>query len=208
VPGANNLSLHHVILKFVNDNRRDKFKYLFFKVINMSKKTILMVVISISGILTEIAGQEYKTIYNNLNRNNIPLVAGDRYLTDDDGNIRMWVNVWGHVNNPGYYLIYDGTDVITLLTIAGGLKSGANTTNIKIYREFPNEYGEHLIKLNLTDFFKNGNRNIFPKILPNDVYFISEKTSSFLLSKLGIINTLMSAVNLYYLALIRSAQLD
>ena len=52
--------------------------------------------------------------------------SGERYITDEDGVIIMWVNVWGQVNKPGSYLVYDGVDLATLLSITGGPKSGAN----------------------------------------------------------------------------------
>ena len=134
--------------------------------------------------------------------------TGSRYLTDEDSNIRMWVNVWGQVNDPGNYLVFYDTDMITLLAMAGGVKEGANLKEIKVFREYPDNNGTTVYTVNMQEFYKTGERNLFLPVLPNDAYYVPQKTSAYLLSKIGILNTVMSGINLYYLALIRSAQAD
>lgn len=132
--------------------------------------------------------------------------TGTRYFTDEEGNVRMWVNIWGHVNKPGNYLVYNYTDVITILAMAGGLRSGAAIDRIKLYRELPDMHGNLLYIINMKDFVENGDRKVFPNVLPNDAFYVPQKTSSYILSKVGLVNTVMSAINLYYLAMIRQDQ--
>jgi len=132
--------------------------------------------------------------------------VSDRYQPDEEGNIRMSVNIWGHIKFPGNYLVYDGIDVITLFSLAGGIKDGANLKKIKIYREFPDSFGQQAFNLNLDNFYDSGNRQFFPTVLPNDTYYIPQKTSSYLISQTGLINTLINTVNLALLAIIRSNQ--
>ena len=43
-------------------------------------------------------------------------------MTDDKGNILMYINVWGNVKNPGRHLVYDGVDLATLFSVVGGSK--------------------------------------------------------------------------------------
>ena len=62
-------------------------------------------------------------------------VSSERFFTDESGNIKMVVNVWGHVNNPGLHEVYDGIDLATLLSMVGGPKSGANLNKVKIFRD-------------------------------------------------------------------------
>ena len=52
--------------------------------------------------------------------------TGARYVSSDDGVLRMYVNVWGHVPRPGRILVDDGIDLATLLSLTGGLNKGAN----------------------------------------------------------------------------------
>lgn len=132
--------------------------------------------------------------------------TGTRYFTDEDGNVRMWINIWGHVNKPGNYLVYNNTDVITVLAMAGGLRSGAAIDRIKLYRELPDMHGNLLYTINMKNFVESGDRKVFPNVLPNDAFYVPQRTSSYILSQVGLINTMMSAINLYYLALIRRDQ--
>ena len=59
-------------------------------------------------------------------------ISSERYLTDAKGNIMMYVNIWGHVGNPGHHLVYEGIDLATLMSVVGGPKSGANMKKIRV----------------------------------------------------------------------------
>lgn len=132
--------------------------------------------------------------------------TGTRYFTDEDGNVRMWINIWGHVNKPGNYLVYNNTDVITVLAMAGGLRSGAAIDRIKLYRELPDMRGNLLYIINMKNFVESGDRKVFPNVLPNDAFYVPQRTSSYILSQVGLINTVMNIINLYYLTLLRRDQ--
>jgi len=55
------------------------------------------------------------------------------FITGDDGVIRMYVNIIGHVKTPGTYLVYDNIDLLSAISISGGYLPGANLKNLKIY---------------------------------------------------------------------------
>ena len=59
--------------------------------------------------------------------------SSERFFMDTDGSVKMFVNVWGHVNRPGLQTVYDGIDIATLLSIVGGPKSGANLKFVKVF---------------------------------------------------------------------------
>ena len=61
------------------------------------------------------------------------LLSNESYITGEDGVIRMYVNIMGHVKNPGIYLVYDNIDFMSTLSMAGGYLQGANLKNITIY---------------------------------------------------------------------------
>lgn len=130
---------------------------------------------------------------------NIPKMSSQKYFNDEDGNISMYVNVWGHVNNPGLHLVYESIDLATLIAYVGGPKKGANLKNIKIFRE-ENNHGESLYhSVNLKEFYKNGSRENFIKIKPNDTIIFEQTRLSSFLDNASTINTLLSIVNLYFL---------
>ena len=124
-------------------------------------------------------------------------VSSERFFTNGSGTILMNVNVWGHVNIPGRHIVFDGIDLATLLSVVGGPKKGAMLNKIKIFREVPDDNGQMAYTINLAKFLKTGDRSEFIKIMPNDTFIITQKTSSYLFEKVGAFNTLLSIVNLY-----------
>ena len=134
--------------------------------------------------------------------------SGERYITDEDGVIKMWVNVWGQVNSPGSYLVYDGIDLATLLSITGGPKSGANLKKIRLFRELPDATGQLSQSIDLEKFLKSGDRGDFTRVLPNDTFVIPQSLSSYVVSNLNIVNTLLNFYNLWTLAKMRQEQND
>lgn len=68
-----------------------------------------------------------------LNSSNSYLMQDEPFITGDDGVIRMYVNIIGHVNTPGTYLVYDNIDLMSAISIAGGYSPGANLKNLRIY---------------------------------------------------------------------------
>ena len=117
--------------------------------------------------------------------------SGERYVTDEFGVIRMYVNVWGHVNSPGSYLVYDGIDLATLMSVTGGPKRGANFKGVTLFREIPDEDGNLIYHINMDNFLKTGDRSEFIKILPNDTVIIQQKPLSYVLSQTYLLNTLI-----------------
>ena len=70
-----------------------------------------------------------------LNNFNNYLLQDELYITGDDGVIRMYVNVIGHVKNPGTYLVYDSIDLMSVISAAGGYLPGVNLKNLIVYSE-------------------------------------------------------------------------
>ena len=124
-------------------------------------------------------------------------ISSEKYLTDQKGNIMMYVNVWGHVGNSGHHLVYDGIDFATLLSVVGGPMDGANLKNVRIYREIPDADGTLVYHIDLNEFINTGNRSNFIKIKPNDTIIVPQKFSSYFLTKIGTINTLFSLITIY-----------
>ena len=124
-------------------------------------------------------------------------ISSERYLTDDKGNIMMYVNVWGHVGSAGRNLVYDGIDLATLMSIVGGPNKGANMKKVRVYREVPDADGTLVYHIDLNNFINTGNRSNFIKIKPNDTIIVPQKLSSYFLTQVGTINTLFSLINIY-----------
>ena len=124
-------------------------------------------------------------------------ISSEKFFTDKEGNIKMFINVWGHVNRPGLHEVNDGIDLATLISIVGGPKPGANLRSVRVYREVSDGDGGMIYKINLDKFFKSGDRSEFIKIKPNDTFVIPQKFSNYILSQVGTLNTFLSMLNIY-----------
>lgn len=56
------------------------------------------------------------------------------YFISKSGEITMPINLWGYVKNPGRYEVPISTDLVQLVSFAGGPLAEANLTSVKITR--------------------------------------------------------------------------
>ena len=124
-------------------------------------------------------------------------ISSERFFTGEGGTILMNINVWGHVNNPGRHMVFDGIDIATLLSVVGGPKKGAKLKKVKLFREVPDGNEQISYTINIAKFLKTGDRSKFVKIMPNDTFIIPQKTSSYMMQQVGTLNTLLSILNIY-----------
>ena len=121
-------------------------------------KTYLYILVSISLLFS-------------LNNSNNYFMQDEPFITGDDGVIRMYVNVIGHVKNPGTYLVYDNIDLMSAISIAGGYLPGASLKNLKIYSKDGNS-----ASINLSKVLKSGlSINKVINLKPHDTIYIEQK---------------------------------
>ena len=126
------------------------------------------------------------------------LLSNGSYITGQDGVIRMYVNVIGHVKNPGTYLVYDDIDLLSLISLSGGYLNGSKLNDIILYHK--NGESE---KINLNKYLRSLNDNGEKiKFYPHDTIIIKEKTISNILTStnlpyiiLGILNVVLTLQN-------------
>ena len=128
---------------------------------------------------------------------NLRSSTGARYVSSDDGVLRMYVNIWGHVSNPGRILVDDGIDLATLLSLTGGPNKGANMKNVRVDHEYPDKNGNVVSVIDFTEFLETGDRSNFINIQPNDTFIIQQTVLSYIIEEIGTVNTLMNVINLY-----------
>lgn len=167
----------------------------------MQKKHVLLfflLILLFSSVNAQAISQDRSVYGTNYNNQDVP--TGQKYFTGQDGIIRMYVNIWGHVNKPGTHLVYDGIDFVTLLSISGGPKEGANLGKIKLIREEEDENGKTVYEIDFNEFVNSGNKETLVVIKPNDTIIIGEKTSHMLLSNLSVVNTALHLFQIYFQA--------
>ena len=122
--------------------------------------------------------------------NSIGLITGEEYVTGVDGVPRITLNIWGHVKHPGTYLMYDGVDLLTALSIAGGPLKGAKTKEIRIV----SRNGESQL-INLEVLINQKNISSIT-LKPHDTIHLDETFASYILSRGNVINVLIQIMNL------------
>ena len=63
-----------------------------------------------------------------------PVSGAAQYTLGDKDQILMSVNVWGFVSKPGQYVVPRNTDLLSLISFAGGPTRGANLSKVSIVR--------------------------------------------------------------------------
>ena len=117
-------------------------------------------------------------------------LTGEDYITGEDGVPRMSINVWGHVKYPGTYLVYDGIDLLTCLSMAGGPIKGANLKKVSIISK------EGTTKnINLDQFLTKPETSSII-LSPYDTIYIDETIGNYLLARSNVINILLQITNL------------
>ncbi len=98
--------------------------------------------------------------------------AASYYYIAKPGELTMQVNVWGFVKNPGRYEVASSTDLIQLLSFAGGPIEYAKMDEVKITRFVKNNstITKREIVLNLEQLAKIEETNLI--LYPGDTIFI------------------------------------
>ena len=117
-----------------------------------------------------------------------------KYITGEDGIIRFRVNVIGHVNSPGSYLVYDGCDLVTALSYAGGPRDGSKLDKVTIY----SQEGKSQV-INLSDILDDDDpSNNIIKLKPHDTVYIEQSRFSYYVENTRFLNTILQFINLYF----------
>ena len=94
-----------------------------------------------------------------------------------ESKLMMKVNVWGAVQEPGSQYVPDGTDLISVLSAAGGPIEGAKLGKVRLVRNFNGEKRNTVI--NLSRCLKKGEVGTLPEIKPGDTIIIPKSRVSF-----------------------------
>jgi len=113
----------------------------------------------------------------------------DRYIIGEEEKLQIIVHIWGEVNRPGEYLVPDGTNVLELISRAGGPTQYSNLSKVTLTRA--REYhrncekegggfssdsspgktqeGKRVIKINLRKYLEGDSYQSLPVLQPGDV---------------------------------------
>jgi len=118
----------------------------------------------------------------------------DKYLNNTSVELKLVsfkISVLGEVNNPGYYLIYNGqANILEALSLAGDLTQFGSRSNIKLIRQTTE--GSEVILLDLKDAQLMNSKYYF--LLPNDVLYVEPNKEQVQRSNLVPLTVVFSAL--------------
>ncbi|MFZ5432956.1 MAG: hypothetical protein ACOZB3_04195 [Calditrichota bacterium] len=138
---------------------------------------------------------------------NVPIIRqvgeGNQYYLGEANELLIRVNVWGRVLRPGQYFVPATTDLITLLSAAGGPASRSKITDIRVVRADRNGQGE-VIDVNVKKFLKTGDKRLIPDLKPEDTVIVSASTWQLVTEILTIGGSVALIANAYFLIFVRN----
>jgi len=99
-----------------------------------------------------------------------------QYFLGSQDQVLMAVNVWGFVNVPGQYMVPLETDLVSLLSYAGGPREDARIKRIRVVRTSTNNDSSTVIDVDVKHFVDIGDIKENPLLLPGDTVVVSGTT--------------------------------
>ncbi|MBN2416891.1 SLBB domain-containing protein [bacterium] len=130
---------------------------------------------------TELPGQRNAAVY---------------YLGTDD-QLLIPVNVWGFVSRPGQYYVPNKTDLISLLSYAGGPSEDAKVSDIKIVRTDP-KAGRMVIPVNVKKYLNTADERLIPLLKPGDTVIVRGTTFYWIKSTFEFLGRLTVFAQIFY----------
>jgi len=111
------------------------------------------------------------------------------YYIAKPGELTMQVNLWGDVLKPGRYEVPITTDLVQLISLAGGPTRDANLSEVQISRFSKSSAGlqRYQTKINLADLFKSEEAKL--ALQPGDAIYIDYETRLNIRDAITIIST-------------------
>ncbi len=132
---------------------------------------------------------------------------GAKYYLGSDDELLVPVNIWGFVQKPGQYMVPSNTDLISLISYAGGPKESAKINKIRIVRNIP-ELENKIIEVNVKKYLKTGNQKLIPLLKPGDTIIIKGTTFSWIRNFFSFLASFAVFAQMFYFIAIAEDRLN
>ena len=99
-----------------------------------------------------------------------------QYFLGSQDQVLMAINVWGFVKVPGQYMVPLETDLVSLLSYAGGPSEDARIKRIRVVRLSADSDSSTVIDVDVKQFVDTGDLKENPRLLPGDTVVVSGTT--------------------------------
>ncbi len=87
-----------------------------------------------------------------------------------ESRLQISVHVWGEVHKPGLYVVPDNTDLVTLLSYAGGPTKNARVASVRLIRN--GGRADHVAEIDVKDYIAHGNPEATLMLRPGDTVVV------------------------------------
>lgn len=129
---------------------------------------IALLLVTLSAVFGQIAGSASYPMMPTMNNASAYTYSGSM---SNEEKLKIYTYIWGQVLRPGLYIVPDDTDLLTLLSLAGGPSENAKLTKVRIIR--PTANSTKVILVNLKAYMETGNEALIPILQPGDTVVVS-----------------------------------
>lgn len=98
-----------------------------------------------------------------------------QYKLGSEDELLVPINIWGFVLKPGQYMVPNNTDLVSLLSYAGGPNESAKISNIRIVRSDPHN-GDKVYNINVKKYLDTADSRLIPTLKPGDTIVVKATT--------------------------------
>jgi hypothetical protein len=163
--------------------------------INKSKGiAVFLLAVSFSPVCAQKVAQSAPSV--------LPYTTGAQYYVGlgADKGLQVNVQVWGQIIRPGMYSVPKTTDVIGLVSFAGGPTEDANISKVTLVRTNPEP---KVFDLDLVEYTRTGNKDLMPILRPGDTVVVPENNGRKFAKLVQVVSQLAIVANVYYLLFYR-----
>ncbi len=128
-----------------------------------------------------------------------------QYFLGTEAELLVPVNIWGFVQRPGQYMVPTNTDLIALLSYAGGPTEAAKVSDIKIIRS-DMTHGNKVIQVNVKKYLDTADYRLIPELRPQDTIIVKGTTFHWIGKVFEFLGRLSIFAQIYYFIVIAEAR--
>jgi hypothetical protein len=122
---------------------------------------------------------------------------GNQYYLGQANELLIRVNVWGRVQKPGQYYVPATTDLITLISAAGGPMERSRLSDVRVVRGSKGSENDVII-VNIRKYLKTGDKRLIPDLKPEDTVIVSGTVWQLVADVVGVVGGLALIATAYY----------
>ncbi len=98
-----------------------------------------------------------------------------QYKLGSEDELLVPINIWGFVLKPGQYMVPNNTDLVSLLSYAGGPNESAKISNVRIVRS-NTQNGNMVYNINIKKYLDTADARLIPTLKPGDTIIVKATT--------------------------------